>query len=427
MDRAQRHHAMVDFQQHQQRLWVVLEEDHEKVEKRAKQLEELLRIAYEHGRYRRLSDDELGRIGAALSNHSEEARDMVRAALSPENQRITPVEPLLAPEHPMAATPSEAGHEVPETDQSIAADCYWHIADVIGTEQNWSVQEHVEWMKELLQQASDYLHDIPESAVGGCDTAVELCRRLRLCLAGKAPGFLGDLPEDAQPARQVGEYGDAYQGAREDLAIWKRRALEAEATLRQKEQIIDSLVLEAQGETRMGEPLISVARQVGGDEREAFEAAMGESVYFSPEGFQHDSGVWVYIDYTTDVAWMAWRRRASLALPGDGWPKLDHPAKVGAARFMAGVSARLVVEAAQRQYAHDVTPENEVERVAKADALGEVARLNRNPIPVELLKRAADQLEYHMCSGCKEETCCMPDTRDVLNELRALLGKESEI
>lgn len=39
---------------------------------------------------------------------------MVRAALSPENQRITPVEPLLAPEHPMAATPSEDGREVPE-------------------------------------------------------------------------------------------------------------------------------------------------------------------------------------------------------------------------------------------------------------------------------------------------------------------------
>ncbi|MDT4832895.1 hypothetical protein FQZ97_664680 [compost metagenome] len=33
MDRTPRHHAMVDFQQHQQRLYVVLEEDHEKVEK----------------------------------------------------------------------------------------------------------------------------------------------------------------------------------------------------------------------------------------------------------------------------------------------------------------------------------------------------------------------------------------------------------
>lgn len=29
-----------------------------------------------------------------------------------------------------------------------------------------------------------------------------------------------------------GEYGDAYQGAREDAEIWKRRALEAEAKLR---------------------------------------------------------------------------------------------------------------------------------------------------------------------------------------------------
>ncbi|MCY1289958.1 hypothetical protein D9M70_390750 [compost metagenome] len=31
MDRAQRHHAMVDFQQHCERRWVVLEEDHLKV------------------------------------------------------------------------------------------------------------------------------------------------------------------------------------------------------------------------------------------------------------------------------------------------------------------------------------------------------------------------------------------------------------
>lgn len=35
---------------------------------------------------------------------------------------------------------------------------------------------------------------------------------------------------EAPPAPVVGgEYGDAYQGAREDLAIWKRRALEAES------------------------------------------------------------------------------------------------------------------------------------------------------------------------------------------------------
>lgn len=41
----------------------------------------------------------------------------------------------------------------------------------------------------------------------------------------------------APPVTVVGgEYGDAYQGAREDLAIWKRRALEAESRARQLSQ-----------------------------------------------------------------------------------------------------------------------------------------------------------------------------------------------
>lgn len=62
------------------------------------------------------------------------------------------------------------------------------------------------------------------------------------------------LYRHAQPAR---EYGDVYQGAREDLAIWKRRALEAEERVRKLEQINDHLVKEAQGESRMGEPVIA--------------------------------------------------------------------------------------------------------------------------------------------------------------------------
>ncbi|EEQ6106319.1 DUF551 domain-containing protein [Escherichia coli] len=53
-----------------------------------------------------------------------------------------------------------------------------------------------------------------------------------------------------------GEYGDAYQGAREDLSIWKRRALEADEHFRRLEQINDHMVKEAQGESRMGEPVI---------------------------------------------------------------------------------------------------------------------------------------------------------------------------
>ncbi|ELZ2404743.1 DUF551 domain-containing protein, partial [Escherichia coli] len=53
-----------------------------------------------------------------------------------------------------------------------------------------------------------------------------------------------------------GEYGDVYQGAREDLSIWKRRALEADEHVRRLEQINDHMVKEAQGESRMGEPVI---------------------------------------------------------------------------------------------------------------------------------------------------------------------------
>lgn len=59
---------------------------------------------------------------------------------------------------------------------------------------------------------------------------------------------------EAQP---VAEYGDAYQGAREDLSIWKRRALEAEGKVRHLERVNDHLVKEAQGEHRLGEPIIT--------------------------------------------------------------------------------------------------------------------------------------------------------------------------
>ncbi|HHH9284725.1 TPA: hypothetical protein ACP31N_001056 [Pseudomonas aeruginosa] len=44
------------------------------------------------------------------------------------------------------------------------------------------------------------------------------------------------------------------------------------------------------------------------------------------------------------------------------WPKLEKPAQVGAVRFSAGVSSRLVVEAAQRLYEFESTPEKEAER-----------------------------------------------------------------
>ncbi|HFH4240807.1 TPA: hypothetical protein ACGJ37_000665 [Pseudomonas aeruginosa] len=67
------------------------------------------------------------------------------------------------------------------------------------------------------------------------------------------PALCSECAADAYRARAAlaqpspaGEYGDAYQGAREDIAIWKRRALEAEQALRQAHN----------GQTFMGEPLV---------------------------------------------------------------------------------------------------------------------------------------------------------------------------
>ncbi|PUY19825.1 hypothetical protein [Cronobacter sakazakii] len=62
------------------------------------------------------------------------------------------------------------------------------------------------------------------------------------------------LRERAEPGNA--EFGDAYQGAREDLQIWKRRALEAEGTARRLAEINDYLVLQAQGECHFGEPVV---------------------------------------------------------------------------------------------------------------------------------------------------------------------------
>jgi hypothetical protein len=62
---------------------------------------------------------------------------------------------------------------------------------------------------------------------------------------------------------------------------------------------------------------------------------------------------------------------ALLEKVADAWPKLQKPVLVGKDfRFGTGVSSRLVVEAAQRHYEHEVTPEKEAERIARANAAG---------------------------------------------------------
>ena len=56
---------------------------------------------------------------------------------------------------------------------------------------------------------------------------------------------------------EIDRLTDAYCGAREDLAIWKRRALEAEEKLRAESAVSSRLVSELNAEngpTHMGEP-----------------------------------------------------------------------------------------------------------------------------------------------------------------------------
>ncbi|HHQ4268791.1 TPA: DUF4406 domain-containing protein [Pseudomonas aeruginosa] len=65
------------------------------------------------------------------------------------------------------------------------------------------------------------------------------------------------------------------------------------------------------------------------------------------------------------------REQPSPAQAEQHWPKLEKPAQVGAIRFHAGLSSRLVVEAAQRLYEFESTPEKEAERIERLQAFRE--------------------------------------------------------
>lgn len=108
MDRAPRHHVMVDFQQHQQRLWVVLEEDHEKVEKRVRELEGLLREMLE------AYDDGVGREDEHGNNWEFPLWQKVHAAIADQppatiKDSLTAQPPA---EHPLARRLREAGPQI---------------------------------------------------------------------------------------------------------------------------------------------------------------------------------------------------------------------------------------------------------------------------------------------------------------------------
>lgn len=93
-----------------------------------------------------------------------------------------------------------------ETTTDVAASAYEQIAEVLNTQDGWSVVEHVTWMRELLGKAERELHDVIGAKRGYYSVQV-LCEKIGVCLLGEAPN--GRWPEEdsaqettAQPERQ---------------------------------------------------------------------------------------------------------------------------------------------------------------------------------------------------------------------------------
>ncbi|MEF2271298.1 hypothetical protein [Pseudomonas aeruginosa] len=102
------------------------------------------------------------------------------------------------------------------------------------------------------------------------------------------------------------------------------------------------------------------------------------------------------------------------------WPKLEQPAKVGGVRFSAGVSSRLVVEAAQRLYEFESTPEKEAERIERLQAFREqLDPLNLAPhaeafneAPAEALKSEQAEAERPEVVGYRSKESGMVYEQD---------------
>lgn len=161
---------------------------------------------------------------------------------------------------------------------------------------------------ELTQSATSHTHKVvpvtptKEMLISGARAPVELLSpdgalqvyRAMLTAAPEAPAqephcFDGEC-SDCTPRQ---DFSDAYQGAREDLAIWKKRALEAEELNRK-------FMREINGQTFMGEPASKTPAQGSAvDERAAFEA-------------WYETAACIGIEPT----WAAWQARAALAQKG---------------------------------------------------------------------------------------------------------------
>lgn len=114
------------------------------------------------------------------------------------------------------------------------------------------------------------------------------------------------------------------------------------------------------------------------------------------------------------------------------WPKLEHPAKVCGVRFSAGVSSRLVVEAAQRLNEFESTPEQEAER-PEVVAYRTIGRHTKHQHPHYALnyykQNAEDQAAHWRERGCEvseDELMTVAQHERIVGALRAENAKLSE-
>lgn len=180
------------------------------------------------------------------------------------------------------------------------------------------------------------------------------------------------------------------------------------------------------GSLRWPCPAHPAVEQAVGDERAAFEAAfaaMGRPVCRAD--YDQDA----YGTPFDDGGWTGWQARAALAQPSPAqaeqhWPKLEKPAQVGGVRFSAGVSSRLVVEAAQRLYEFESTPEQEAERIERLQAFREQCF---EPLGAEFSKVLSDNLPELLSTAQSEQAEAeRPEVAEVAFVLRNIGAMDAE-
>ncbi|MCO6057358.1 hypothetical protein NG726_11820 [Pseudomonas sp. MOB-449] len=184
MDRAPRHHAMVDFQQHQERKWCVLEEDHEKVEKRAELLEGLLRAAW-----------------PMLNGATDDFHSRVQEALL--------ADPTQAKNAQVADTPSEDGPEV------VGYRVEWK------TNPKGSVRRTLAEQKPTIQLLE---LDYPKCELIGYEELMTVAQHERIVAAKDAEiaqlrGLTPDLPPRPPEGFGLPRYGLRWNGPGQPLSV----------------------------------------------------------------------------------------------------------------------------------------------------------------------------------------------------------------